>query len=64
MTMIIIIMLWPVMGILSSVIAEEGIENKFYLNFILMEEVEQKLFNGFFQVFNRERDLTIGADMK
>lgn len=59
----ILVMLWPVMGILSSIIAEEGIENKFYLNFILMEEVDQKLFNRIFQVFNRERNLTIGADM-
>lgn len=59
----ILVMLWPVIGILSSIIEEEGIENSIYLNFILVEEIEQKLITGIFQIFNREKSVTIGADM-
>lgn len=58
-----LIMMYPVIGVLSSVLAEEGIKNMCYMNLVLLESFEKEALMQFFQIFNRGTNHAIMADL-
>lgn len=52
----------PVAGLLSSVLAEKGVRNKNFLNFVLLDTTQQERLVSMLQIFNREISSVIAAD--
>lgn len=52
----------PVAGLMSSVLAEEGIKNKNFLNFVLLDTTQQERLVNMLQIFNRDISSVIAAD--
>lgn len=52
----------PVAGIMSSVLAEEGMKNKNFLNFVLLDTTQKEGLVNMLQIFNREISSVIAAD--
>lgn len=48
-------MLYPIGGMLSSLLGEAGIRLEKYLNFVILEDIPMKVFRQYLQVFNRDR---------
>lgn len=49
------IMLYPIGGMLSSLLWDAGIRLEKYLNFVILEDTPMKVFRQYLQVFNRDR---------
>lgn len=60
----IIIMETLVYGLLSSILAQEGWTERYFLNFVLLESITEERFCRLYQVFDRERYSVINAAEK
>lgn len=51
-------------GVLSSILAQEGWTERYFLNFVLMEDIPEAWFCRLYQVFDRERCTVLSAAAK
>lgn len=51
-------------GVLSSILAQEGWTERYFLNFVLMEDIPEEWFCRLYQVFDRERCTVLSAAEK
>lgn len=51
-------------GVMSSILTQEGWTERYFLNFVLMEEIPEEWFCRLYQVFDRERCTVLSAAEK
>lgn len=51
-----LLMMCPISALLNTLIAKEGIESDFYLNFVILGDAESRKFANFLQIFNRNKE--------
>lgn len=58
----ILFMILPITGIISSLLLQENIKPKFFVNFVFLENFDYEFFPGLLQIFNRDTVQIIRAD--